>query len=796
MGQQTTVGQDFWVTFIPNGRPSQFSLLVTGLDNATVTVSNPRTGWSTTVPHTGGSKTNVNLPNAGTIASASPTNIGYHITSTADISLFASNYLTDSWDICCVLPTGRLTMQYLVQDYPNNSDYPGGMALLATEDNTTLTMTLPCQVIGLTQPVGSSYTVSLDAGQTLALQCVTGQAFSGMTVTSNNKPFALFQGHSCARVGTDDTQRGRDHLVEQAIPFDWWGYEFVVVSEQERVEGDRIRITAATDNSHVHIAEASGNVDVTLNAGQTYEYHLPSQSAAHITADQPVYVCKYLVSFNKFNTTSLGDAASVDIPPIHNWMHSTTFPVHSYNTNPTSENYIPPDHHYLDIVTLTDAVGGMQLDGQTLAASGFTPLAGTPYSYYHGLVSVGAHTLNNDAGPFYATVSGHARWVAYAFLTGMALDTTPPNIPHLIHDTVHIDDTVCQGEPYRLDAGGIEGLVTLPADSTVLPGTLERWTHWVEDDTLVHHLHLLLTVLPAAAYDTAAALIMGDTLVFLGDTLTQAGSYTYTFTAANGCDSVLTLHLDWEVFSLTASADGICPGDSVSITARGVHRVWWTATPPDPALAAQQGQTTITVGPRQTTTYSLCSDSNYTPAASVTVAVEVPPQLCFELSRPFIDFDYPVVIFTDCSDEAGHTTWTFGDGVTLHSAKARRHFRDPLPDSVAVTLRSCSAGGCCADTTFYIHSRIRSIWFPNAFTPGEETENRFGAVVSFEVAEFDLYIYTRRGQLVYHTTDVNDHWDGTYEGRPLPQAAYVYYWHVRDHVDYNKSGVGTVTLIR
>ena len=793
--ERTLTSTDFWVTFITNGTLSetQFSLLVTGLDDATVNVVNPRTGWSTSATHTGGSQTHITLPSPASLPSASAADFGFHVTSTADISLFESNYRPDSWDLCCVIPTEYLSTTYLVQDYPNNSNYPGGMALLAVEDGTTLTMTLPCTVNGLSLPAGSTYTVSLDAGQSLALHSPTGQAFSGMRVTSNGKPFALFQGHSCARVGTDDEQRGRDHMVEQAIPLDWWGQEFVVVSEQARTEGDRIRITAATDNSHVHIAEASGNVDVTLQAGETHEYHLPPHSAAYITSDHPVYVCKYLISFDKFNPTSLGDPASVDIPPVHNWLCSTTFPVYDCNTDHNSEHYIQAGHHYFDLVTTVDAIPTMQLDGTTLPAAGFTFLAGTPYCYYHGTVNPGAHTLSNNAGPFYATVSAHSRWVAYSFLTGMALE---PLHQQLIHDTVHVGDTVCQGEPYSLDAGGIEGLIFIPTDSTAQPGTLERWADWVEDDTLVHHIHLLLTVLPAATVDTSATIILGDTLLFQTDTLTRAGDYTYRFTAANGCDSTLTLHLAYESIALTASADGLCPGDSAILTASGVHYAWWSATPPDPALGAQQGQTAIVVAPDTTTVYALCADSTSGPLAVITVGVEPPPTLCVELSRPFIDFDHPVVIFTDCSQGSDHSLWTFSDGYTIGTPRARRQFHHPLPDSVEVTLRSCNQWNCCRDTTFSIDSRIRSVWFPNVFTPGGESNQRFGATLSFEAVEFELLIFNRLGLLIYRTDDPAATWDGTHDGRPVPQGAYVYHWHVRDTYDYNHTGIGTVTLLR
>ena len=34
-----------------------------------------------------------------------------------------------------------------------------------------------------------------------------------------------------------------------------------------------------------------------------------------------------------------------------------------------------------------------------------------------------------------------------------------------------------------------------------------------------------------------------DSYIWNGDTYTESGEYTYTTTAANGCDSIVTLHL-------------------------------------------------------------------------------------------------------------------------------------------------------------------------------------------------------------------------------------------------------------
>jgi gliding motility-associated-like protein len=1230
---ESTEGTDFWVTFIPNGNTNtpSLSVIATGPNNATISIVNPQTGWSTTVSHTGGDKTSITLPSTSisNIPSATASSIGFHVTSTANISLYASNYIADSWDLCCVLPTSRLTSEYIVQDFPNNSNYNGGLCLVATEDSTVLTMVIPCPVDNLSLPVGSTYTVTLNEGQTLALYCGANQGFCGMTITSNGKPFALFQGHTCARVGTTDTQRGRDHIVEQSIPLAWWGSEFVVLAEQDRTEGDWVRITASTNSTQVQIVEASGNVNVTLNAGQTHEYHLPAYSVAHITSSGPVYVCKYLASYDKTNT-SLGDPASVDIPPLHNWLCNTTFPVHNYNTNTYSEHYISAGHHYLDIVTTSPT--SMTLDGVALPASSFTALSGTPYYYRQTSIATGAHTLACSDGVFYATVSGHSKWVGYAFLTGMgldaeepqpepeqsscpgfttqgrdfwlayilnggdqrpqyvyliavsdslctltvtnpasgwtqnatisphsdititlpnddaipehysqgetkgfhitatsnvqvtalftqlassgvatllpsaaldtryvvldypadpgrptvtgasvtilatepnttvnytppctlytlagdpaapaadstathtfsqagqtltlmansasaslsgmeitadkpiavfqgnqitgvpyttpsgdmmydqalptgqwgteyalvptlgrtvgdrvrvvadeactvtlstgntfslatkgvhefdlpanapciltatqpvsvglcmkgsdygaqpgdaslvmipptsrgvchslfstyttqrinswyvtlvtdqpgtmtldgtsvasqfnpigstgysyarisvsagphsvdnsdgtftgwsygkgnvesyafplayALDTTsvpmpepepepePEPVPQIHRDTVNYLDTVCQGQPYN----GYGFSIT--ADSTAshpLPA-ISLIDSTIVDDTIIHYRTLTLTLLPTASSEDNMTIIPGDTLLYLDSTITLAGDYRFTLTAANGCDSIVTLHVGYQAAGLTASADGICPGDEVVLTAEGTHTFLWSASPHDPELDTQQGQNPITVHPRVTTTYSLLDAAGNT-IASHTVGTAPPPTLCVEIGRPFLDFDIRVITLHDCSEDRHHTRWEFSDGVTLSGERTRRLMQHPLPDSLSVTMVSCNKYDCCADTTLGFPLKIRSVWFPNIFTPDADNNNRFGCVTSMEVAEYEIIIFNRWGFEVWRSTDIQTLWDGTHDGTPMPQGAYVYRWYLIDRYGERNSGIGTVTLVR
>ena len=178
------------------------------------------------------------------------------------------------------------------------------------------------------------------------------------------------------------------------------------------------------------------------------------------------------------------------------------------------------------------------------------------------------------------------------------------------------------------------------------------------------------------------------------------------------------------------------------------------------------------------------------------IVTDCAPQPCVELNRPFIDLDYPVVYFTDCSEGSVSSTWHFSDGTTLNGRQVRRQFHHPLPDSVEVRLTTCSADNCCADTTFTLRPQARSVWFPNVVVPDGERDNLFGCITTYEVEEFCLEVYNRWGQLLWTTDDMTEQWDGKFQGTSLPQGSYVYLWYLKDREGDRRQGIGTITLLR
>jgi gliding motility-associated-like protein len=168
-----------------------------------------------------------------------------------------------------------------------------------------------------------------------------------------------------------------------------------------------------------------------------------------------------------------------------------------------------------------------------------------------------------------------------------------------------------------------------------------------------------------------------------------------------------------------------------------------------------------------TTNNTLC------PAISDTmiVTVEPLPIAAFSASAD----DALNVTFTDQSIGAIFWFWDYGDGGT--STQQDTTYTYANDGTYLVTLIITSAGGCTDTITSNVdanESLVTPVAIPTGFTPNGDNTNDVLHVLGGPFQDVDFSIYNEWGNLVYHTTDPNGGWDGTYQGKPQPGGIYVY----------------------
>lgn len=87
---------------------------------------------------------------------------------------------------------------------------------------------------------------------------------------------------------------------------------------------------------------------------------------------------------------------------------------------------------------------------------------------------------------------------------------------------------------------------------------------------------------------------------------------------------------------------------------------------------------------------------------------------------------------------------------------------------------------------------------PNAFSPNGDGKNeRFRPVVIYhDISSYEFKIVNRWGEMIYKTNNVSASWDGTKDGRQVPQGVYVYTVRYKASSGQEFEKVGTVTLVR
>lgn len=390
-------------------------------------------------------------------------NAAYHLTSTMPVTVYQFNPLdyeigadnSYSNDASLLLPTATLSTNYIimarqtfgVDQYGFGFSFiPGYAAIVGTEDNTTVTVTLTSHTsAGTGITAGSPGTVqqfSLNRGEVLQLlsalpgsctgtetsnvdgsYCDQGAAYDLTgTLVETDKPVAVYSGHLCSFVPYDTW--ACDHLEEMMLPLETWGKDFVVgrTEPQEADPGDPdepnvIRIVSGADNNVIRFDPPQDvGAQTTLNKGQWVEFLATADF--HVNADSAIMVGQFLVGQNYYTTDFEyhGDPAYSLMVPTEQFRDSYTF--------------LAPSTITYNFVNVTKRVneGGptVMLDGQPIPDTSFSqPIGATGYGVARVLIDGTHHTITSTE-PFGIVVYGFATYTSYSYPGGLDLNYINP----------------------------------------------------------------------------------------------------------------------------------------------------------------------------------------------------------------------------------------------------------------------------------------------------------------------------------------------------------------------------------
>lgn len=278
----------------------------------------------------------------------------------------------------------------------------------------------------------------------------------------------------------------------------------------------------------------------------------------------------------------------------------------------------------------------------------------------------------------------------------------------------------------------------------------------------------------------------------------EPGTYHVTLIALDSADC-LTPDTAFVVFEIPVppiitafGTDTICVHDTIPIWVEGTGIAsynWAPAWSLDRTDSAE-----VNALPTETTSYIITATDSAGCVVTDTVTVYVS-------AMPSIDAGDDTYLQIGVSGELyAHVrpnstiNWSPPEGLSCTDCP------DPIADPKETTtyyIEVTDEFGCSASDSVIVYA-YPTIYVPNAFTPGSNADNPIFYAYGLGIHFFEMNIYTRWGQLIFHSNNIYNGWDGTTNG--IESQSGVYIWTLRYSTDIEpntiKDQIGHVTLLR
>jgi gliding motility-associated-like protein len=287
-------------------------------------------------------------------------------------------------------------------------------------------------------------------------------------------------------------------------------------------------------------------------------------------------------------------------------------------------------------------------------------------------------------------------------------------------------------------------------------------------------IETVLSVDTVYSISSSVSICQGDSVLLPGGSYTSiAGIFTDSFSTVTGCDSVFITNVTVDtVFDATITpVNAICANTGILMLTAADGGGTWSGTGItnadsgyfDPSLAGPGTHEIIyTIG-------GSCGDSD-----TINISVyEVPSLSILEVAESCDGVNDGSV---DLTVTGGTMPYAYLWDDPVSSTTDTLMALPPGTYTVVVT----DANLCTVtDNANVLSSSTPCIapylYIPNIFSPNGDEKNDKLFVQGKGIEEMTFIIYDRWGEKVFETNDLIDGWDGSYQGKPMNEAVFVYY---------------------
>lgn len=351
-------------------------------------------------------------------------------------------------------------------------------------------------------------------------------------------------------------------------------------------------------------------------------------------------------------------------------------------------------------------------------------------------------------------------------------------------------DTICDGENTTLTAnGGTTYLWNNNSTSTsinVSPSINTNYSVLVTDSNnciSTSSINVIVNSLPNLFISSS----LNDTICDgQSTTLTANGASSYVWSTNDSTSSInvspstttvynvegistqgcintanFTLNVATKPTSAVSGVADICENGSTTLTASGGQTYLWNTS---------ETTSSITISPTDTTEYSVISIINSCISDTAKFVVNVTPNPTVQaFSDTLINLGQSVQLNAQGS---GSIVWN--PSIDLSCYNCSNPVATPEETTVycaEVTVNNCTSSDCI---TIEVDNICGELFVPDAFSPNNDGNNDCLKVFSNCLEEVLFRVYSRWGELIFESTDIDACWDGTYHGKELNSGAYAY----------------------
>lgn len=314
-----------------------------------------------------------------------------------------------------------------------------------------------------------------------------------------------------------------------------------------------------------------------------------------------------------------------------------------------------------------------------------------------------------------------------------------------------------------------------------------------EGDTMKLNADIIPAGYPFSLNWTPGASLDNSTIVnpiFKAQQTTQLILTASTTAGCNDADTIILTVFPAKFVKATGDTS-ICPGEKteIHVTGNGIKTFRWY---PDYRISSPTSANP-TVNPTTTQTYYVYAvDTN---ACYDTAKVKVNVYPGATLFLPDSVNIYPGESYEmNPSGNCSYFTWF--PQVGLSNANVSNPVAKPDVNTKYVVTATTESGCTVSDSINIFVSSESILNVSNAFIPGNGSNNTFKILKRGDATLKKFEIFNRWGQKVFSTTNIEEGWDGKYNGEPQAMGVYVYSIEAITKNGTRFTRQGNVTLVR